>query len=256
MAAIDYTTLVIDSRRRKTDHLESVPGLSATAYKSSLILSEGDKEVYFGTYDPLDVLKVLPSFKDGHDIVLEDDTEDCSPLHWKAGAIARTLRRSGLVKGHEKKLAKVLRKTLLKCEKKQDGLMRVLHFEADGHRSTVFFFPDSPHFGGLSCAYFIDDDGAISLILSGYGHYGNPALHWIGRGLSDKAEAEIARIEYDEKVCSGALIRLIAPLGYEDQAYERCGDVLQLGLSGDEKMMNDADFDRLYAAARVARNRK
>ena len=73
MAAIDYTTLVIDSRRRKTDHLESVPGLSATAYKSSLILSEGDKEVYFGTYDPLDVLKVLPSFKDGHDIVLEDD---------------------------------------------------------------------------------------------------------------------------------------------------------------------------------------
>ena len=141
-------------------------------------------------------------------------------------------------------------------EKKQDGLMRVLHFEADGHRSTVFFFPDSPHFGGLSCAYFIDDDEAISLILSGYGHYGNPALHWIGRGLSDKAEAEIARIEYDEKVCSGALIRLIAPLGYEDQAYERCGDVLQLGLSGDEKMMNDADFDRLYAAARVARNRK
>lgn len=258
MAAIDYTTLVIDSRRRKTDHLEPVPGLSATAYKSShVILSEGDKEVYFSAYDPLDVLKTLPSFKGGHDIVLEDDTKECSTLHWKAGAIARTLRRSGLVKGHEKKLAKVLRKAILKCEKRPDGLMRVLHFEADGHRSTVFFFPDSPHLGGLSCAYFLDGDGAISLILSGYGHYGNPALHWIGRGLSDKAEAEIARMEYDEMTRAGALIRLIAPLGYEGQAYERCGDGLQLGLLfGDEKVLVDDDFDRLYEAARLARNRK
>lgn len=252
MAAIDYTTLAVDGNGRMVKRLEIVPGLSATAYKSLLILSEGDKEVYFGSYDPLYVLKLLPSFKDGHDIVLEDDTEDCSPLHWKAGAIARALRRSGLVKGHEKKLAKVLRKALLKCEKKQDGLMRVLHFEADEHRSTVFFFPDSPHFGGLSCAYFLDDDGAISLILSGYGHYGNPALHWIGRGLTDKAEAEIARRECDEMIRAGALIRLIAPLGYEDRAYERCGDGLLLGLSGDEKMMEDADFDRLYQAVKKA----
>lgn len=252
MAAIDYTTLVVDGNGRMVERLEIVPGLSADAYKGTLILEEGDRNVHVSACTPLDDIKGIPSFRGGRDIVLEDDTKDMGLTWWKAGVLAKVLEKSGLVKGHGRKLRKVLRKAVVKCNKEEDGLLRILRFEEAGRTGTVFLFPYSPHFGGMTCAYVLDDKDRVSLILSGYGHYCNPALHWIGRGLSDKAEAEIARREYDEMTRAGALLRLIAPLAYDGHAYERCGSGMQVGLGGDEKMMEDADFDRLYQAVKNA----
>lgn len=252
MAAIDNTTLLLEPGGKRADRLEPLPGLGIDAYKGRLIFSEEGTEVCIGMDDPLDPLERLPSYRGGHDIVLEDDTEDAGFIHWKTGAIAKALRKSGLVKGHGRKLARVLKKALAGCEREEDGVLRILRFEADGHGSTVFLLPDCPHFGGATYAYVLGPDEGISLVVSGYGHYRNPALHWIDRGLSERAERQIASVMYREMVRPGVLIRLIAPLAYDGQAYERCGSGMQIGLGGDERMMEDADFDRLYQAVKKA----
>lgn len=58
--------------------------------------------------------------------------------------------------------------------------------------AVFVWFPHSPAWGGnASYGYVLYDDGRLSVIATGYGHYGNPALHWMKRGLSDAAEREI-----------------------------------------------------------------
>lgn len=252
MAAIDNTTLLLEPGGTMVDRLEPLPGLGIDAYKGRLIISEEGAEVCIGMDDPLDSLERLPSYRGGHDIVLEDDTEDAGFIHWKMGAIVKALRRSGLVKGHGRKLRKVLGNALAGCEREEDGVLRILRFEAGGKGCTVYLIPDSPHFGGATYAYVLGPDEGISLVVSGYGHYRNPALHWIDRGLSERAERQIASVTYREMVRPGALLRLIAPLAYDGHAYERCGSGMQVGLGGDEEMMMDADFDRLYQAVKKA----
>lgn len=55
----------------------------------------------------------------------------------------------------------------------------------------VVFFPCNPAWGGASYAYFLGDNGSLSVIATGYGHYCNPTLHWLNRGLSESAEDEL-----------------------------------------------------------------
>lgn len=250
MAAIDNTTLLLEPGGKRADRLEPLPGLGIDAYKGRLIISEEGTEVCIGMDEPLHSLERLPSYRGGHDIVLEDDTEDAGFIHWKTDAIAKALRRSGLVKGHGRRLRKVLGKALAGCEREEDGVLRILRFEAGGKGCTVYLIPHSPHLGGATYTYVLGPDEEISLVVSGYGHYRNPALHWIDRGLSERAERQIASVMYREMVHPGVLVRLIAPLAYDGHAYERYGSGMQVGLGGDERMMKDEDFDRLYEAVK------
>lgn len=55
----------------------------------------------------------------------------------------------------------------------------------------VVFFPCNPAWGGASYAYFLGDNGDLSVIATGYGHYCNPTLHWLNRDLSKSAENEL-----------------------------------------------------------------
>ena len=89
-----------------------------------------------------------------------------------------------LIHGYEKTKLKTF------TDNEDDEPLYAVSFRLNTHH--VCIFPESKALGGATYVYVIDphtDD--IGVIATGYGHYQNPHLHFINRGLSDKAEAEI-----------------------------------------------------------------
>ena len=83
-------------------------------------------------------------------------------------------------------------KTELKSftDEDDDEPLYAISFRLSTHH--VCIFPESKALGGATYVYVIGphtDD--IGVIATGYGHYQNPHLHFINRGLSDETEAEI-----------------------------------------------------------------
>ena len=66
------------------------------------------------------------------------------------------------------------------------------------NRHLVAFFPESDTFGGASYLYILGEEpGDIQMIATGYGHYNNPYLHMLDRGLGKDAEAKMIKQLWD-----------------------------------------------------------
>ena len=109
--------------------------------------------------------------------------------------------------------------------------------------SMIFYFPNNPAFGGASYTYVLNDN-SLSIIISGYGHYKNPLLHWINRGLSKESEEDLIAVTWKQMTDSYNFCQLFVEQCFMGYTYHIDGGLT----SGyvDEDTINDADIIRLY----------
>ena len=110
--------------------------------------------------------------------------------------------------------------------------------------SVFFWFYNNEAMGQASYAYILSDNGELSVIASGYGHYMNPALHWIDRGLSESAETEIAAEFWAEMTSTDTFHSLIAGRVFKGERWNRDGSFTIWTFAKDT--FTDKDAIRLY----------
>ena len=90
---------------------------------------------------------------------------------------------------------------------------------------TIIFFPFNPAWGGASYCYFLGDNGSLSAIATGYGHYANPALHWINRDLSKGAEEEITKELWQTMTSPKRFCELLVEQVFQNKSHHIDGSI-------------------------------
>lgn len=189
MAAIDWSTIIMRDGA-PVEALDIGP-YKVGAYKHQLIFEKGDDIMYVSSEDDI---RALPEAVDVRTVTLigADDLarRKRNAVRWAAKAFDgyRLVSRKT---GKEKDVKKLLRKHpyLIPGLDDREAVIHIFTI-AD---STIILFPCNPAWGGATYAYFLDGDASLSTIATGYGHYANPALHWMDRELSKAAEEEVMK---------------------------------------------------------------
>ena len=241
MAAIDYTTLLIKDGKR-VEELSAGPFV-VDGYKNALILrKEGQDD-----RDCLWVGMGLPeddAISDGRIIMLDSREERSRRGRWQAGELARLMKRmdiSDRKTGEPVDLERFLMRHRDLFEEEKE-IQRLIIFRTGAE--TVYWFPYNDAMGGASYGYILSDGGGLSVAVTGYGHYKNPAIHWIGRGLPESAEDEIAKAFWKEMTSTNTFHQLIAGRVFKDERWNRDGS-LELGGFRRDTLTNQGAL-RLY----------
>lgn len=189
MAAIDYSSIIM----RDGNHTEAlaIGPYRVGAYKHWLTFEKGEDIMYVSSEDDI---RALPEAVDVRTIPLigADDLarRKRNAVRWAAKAFDgyRLVSRKT---GKETDVRKVLGRHPHLIPGLDDRKVEIHIFRIE--ECTIVLFPYNPAWGGATYAYILDGDGSLSTIATGYGHYANPALHWMARGLSKEAEEEIMK---------------------------------------------------------------
>lgn len=241
MAAIDYTTLLIHAGNR-VEKLSAGP-FTVDGYKNALMLrkegQDGRECLWVGMGLPED-----DAISDGRIIMLDSREERSSRGRWQARELARLMKRmdvSDRRTGKPVDLERFLMRHRDLFEEEKEN-QRLIIFRTGAE--TVYWFPYNDAMGGASYGYILSDDGDLSVAVTGYGHYQNPAIHWIGRGLPESAEDEIAKAYWEEMTSTNTFHQLIAGRVFKDKRWNRDGSLELGGFRRDT--LTDPDALRLY----------
>lgn len=189
MAAIDFSSIIM--KDGKSVEALAIGPYRVGAYKHWLTFEKGDDIMYVSSEDDI---RQLPEAVDVRTIPLigPDDLarRKRNAIKWAARAFDGYTLTSDRT-GRRTDVRKVLGRHPHLIPWQDDREVEIHIFRiAD---STMVLFPYSPAWGGATYAYILGGDGSLSTIATGYGHYANPALHWMDRGLSKEAEEEIRK---------------------------------------------------------------
>lgn len=241
MAGIDYTTVVMECGNRVA--FIKVGDYELSAYKGYLTFAKDGKEtMVIGENE----IRQIPEATDVRTIPLisekdvKESLQECVAMYQrvfdKYYIISKKTRK-------EKNIRSILLKNLYLTE---DFIKPALHmFIFKIADCTIFYFPNNPAFGGASYAYVLDDGkNSLSIIISGYGHYKNPLLHWIDRGLTKESEEELISTVWEHMIHSRTFCQLFVEQCFMGYTYHIDGGLT----SGyvDEDTINDEDVIRLY----------
>lgn len=245
MASIDYTTVIL-KEGVPVDFLE-IGAYKLDAYKGQLFLTDSRKNNEGTIYieDLIPFPDSIPELTDIHKINLISKADIARLKRNVASTYANALCNYEMVSKATHKPVSMKR---VFC--KYSHLMK--YFEDDEldlyictiANSTIIYFPASPAFGGASYAYVIMDDNTLGIIASGYGHYMNPALHWINRGLSEEVEEAILKAFWDEMSYTKNFVRLFIGQSFDHAMHFRDGSALY-GI--DKDTITDSAVIQLYS---------
>ena len=242
MAAIDNTTILIENGEWK-DRLQ-IGDYEADAYKGRLILKKAGcrKAIWICTAE--DIRRSLEDAVGIRDIILDSRDDIETPGRWEAEELSRLMGRFSITDrktGKDVDISRFLmrHRKIFSDERKPQHLV-IFRLGSD----TVFWFPDNDAFGGASYSFILSDDGTLSIIVSGYGHYMNPSLHWLNRGLSETAEREIVSATWKQMTIPSQFHQLIAGRVFKGERWNRDGSLELGGFRRDT--LTDQDVLRLY----------
>ena len=245
MAGVDYTTVIL-KEGVPVDFLE-IGAYKLDAYKGLLFLTDSrkadERNIYIKSL--ISFPDSIPELTDIHKINLISKDDIARFKRNVASAYADELRNYEMVSKATHKPVSMKR---VFC--KYSHLMKYLEDdELDLYictiaNSTIIYFPDSPVFGGASYAYVIMDDNTLGIIASGYGHYMNPALHWINRGLSEEVEEAILKAFWDEMSYTKNFAQLLIGQSFDNKIHYRDGSALY-GI--DKDTITDPAIIQLYS---------
>lgn len=241
MAGIDYTTVVIKNGNR-VDSIKVGP-YELSAYKGYLKFYKDDKQTLVAGEEGI---RNIPEATDIRTIPLVSRKDiKCS--------MQNIIRRYQQVfdrylitdkkTGKKKNISSILSKNqdLISDFDTEELYAYVFRIE----ESMIFYFPNNPAFGGASYAYVLDDSkNSLSIIISGYGHYKNPLLHWINRGLSKESEADLIAVTWEQMILPINFCNLFTEQCFKGYIFYRDGGIC----SGSEEddTIKDEDVLRLY----------
>lgn len=245
MASVDYTTVIL-KEGVPVDFLK-IGAYKLDAYKGQLFLTDSRKNNERTIYieDLIPFPDSIPELTDIHKIHLISKDDIAKLKRTVASVYANDLRNYEMVSKATHKPVSMKR---VFC--KYSYLMKF--FEDDEldlyictiANSTIIYFPASPAFGGASYAYVIMDDNTLCMIASGYGHYMNPTLHWINRGLSKEVEEAILKAFWDEMSYTKNFAQLLIGQSFDHKIHYRDGSALY---GTDKDTITDPAIIRLYS---------
>ena len=242
MAAIDYTTLCLKNRKRVEEI--KIGNCIIDAWWGMLFIRDKDsgKEIRITDTVPSDACEA--GITDVRTISLDDEEMLQNRGKWEVEKLAELLKNFSITWKNGKPVN--IKQILLnhRCifmDLNMEPQKLIIFRLAD---SVFFWFYNNDAMGGASYAYILSDNGDLSVIASGYGHYNNPALHWIDRGLSESAEAEITDEFWREMTNSNSFHRLIAGRVFKGKKFNRDGSFTIGGFT--KNTLTDKDAVRLY----------
>lgn len=243
MAAIDYTTLCMKNGKR-VESL-SVGDCSIDAHKGILIITDERTGKGICIYDSLPSAACEIGIAEARTIRLDSREEMQNQGRWEAEKLADLMKHFVVTDrktGRSVDMKRFfIRHRAVFTEIKEPQKLIIFRL-AD---SVFFWFYNNDAMGGASSyAYILSDNGELSVIASGYGHYNNPALHWIDRGLSESAETEIAAEFWAEMTSTDTFHNLIAGRVFKGERWNRDGSFTVWTFAKDT--LTDKDAVRLY----------
>lgn len=242
MAAIDYTTLCMKNGKR-VEEIET-GNHTIEAWRGMLFITDKDsgKEIRISDTVPSDACEA--GITDIRTIILDDEEKLQNRGKWEVEKLADLMKRFSVTdrktgRSVDMKRFFIRHRTVFTEIKEPQKL--IIFRIAD---SVFFWFYNNEAMGGASYAYILSDNGELSVIASGYGHYNNPALHWIDRGLSENTETEITDEFWREMTNTSSFHRLIAGRVFKKKKFNRDGSFTIGGFT--EDTLTDKDAVRLY----------
>lgn len=240
MAVIDYDSIYLKNGKRQDKLLAG--GYGIEAYKHSLIFhKEGADEICFG------IAKNISRIPDAEDIRIIRLNSNDEMNNWgmlEARDLSKLLSKYSITDkktNQEIDIGKVLKRHRdLFSEKPEDRLLCIFRIKDD----VFFWLPYSPALGSATYLFILSDYGDLSLLITGYGHYQNPALHWMHRGLSKTAEDEIAEEFWKEATSPHFFGGFITGRVFNNERWNIDGSANLGGFPRDT--LTDQDVRRLY----------
>lgn len=242
MAAIDNTTLCMKNGKR----VESltVGNCLIDAYKGILVITDERTGKGICIADSVPSIAGEIGITESRTIRLDSREEMQNQGRWEAEKLADLMKHFAVTDKRTGKSVDMkrffIRHRGVFTEIKEPQKLIIFRL-AD---SVFFWFYYNDAMGQASYAYILSDNGELSVIASGYGHYNNPALHWIDRGLSENAEAEIAAEFWTEMTSTDTFHNLIAGRVFKGERWSRDGSFIVWTFAKDT--LTDKDAIRLY----------
>ena len=222
----------------------SVGDCSIDAHKGILIITDERTGKGICIYDSLPSAACEIGITEARTIRLDSREEMQNQGRWEAEEVASLLKRFSVANrktGKSVDIGSFLFRHRAKFTEIKEPQKLIIFRLAD---SVFFWFYNNDAMGGASYAYILFDSGELSVIASGYGHYNNPALHWIDRGLSESAETEIAAEFWAEMTRTDTFHNLIAGRVFKGERWNRDGSFTVWTFAKDT--LTDKDAIRLY----------